>query len=79
MTPPGDITTNHADLARADGILDEVSRLRRESPDEVDAGMIVVINQPEGGILTVDHVSSTLDFHRVIQMREHVQAKSLDD
>ena len=40
VTEPMDVFTSHRDLAREDGVIIELERLKREEPSSVDGGML---------------------------------------
>lgn len=53
VTPPGDMTTLHIDLAAQHGIDGKIKSLREDNPTEVDGGYLSIRNLHEGGVIDV--------------------------
>lgn len=75
VTEPGDTGTRHDDLAKKDGILEEIARLQRDDPTALDAGQFTIFTHPSGNEVTVHQDSSSLRLPMTREARDNTIAE----
>ena len=71
VTDPGDTKTSHKSLAEKDGLLGELKRLKRESPDNVDGGTVIFSHSsPQSPYIVLNGTSLTLNIPRDEKARQ---------